>query len=115
MDTETNSVNGVLRNGRVELSPPPGWTEGMKVVVTPAPVHSTTGTGPNRADDPPYGSIREEDWPTTPEGIAELIEQWRKLEPLEFTPEEREEIRAGREWFKQYELKKLREEWGLEE
>lgn len=54
--------------------------------------------------------MREEDWPTTPEGIAALIESWKEREPLIYTPEELAEIRAGREWFKQYELDRQRRE-----
>jgi hypothetical protein len=86
----------------------------MKVVVTPAPDPEANGTT-DAAGDPPFKMMREEDWPTTPEGIAALLERWKQHEPLTFTPEERAEIDAGREWFKQYELEKVREEWGLEE
>jgi hypothetical protein len=32
--------------------------------------------------------IREEDWPTEPEGIARLLTLMDQLEPLEMTPEE---------------------------
>jgi hypothetical protein len=33
--------------------------------------------------------MREEDWPTTPEGIAALIERMDKMEPF-LTPDEQE-------------------------
>lgn len=114
MESDTNSVTGVFRNGRVELSTPAGWTDGMQVVVTPVPVPASDAAVPSDGD-PPFKMMREEDWPTTPEGIAALLERWKQHEPLIFTPEEKAQIAADREWFKQYELKKLREEWESEQ
>lgn len=64
------------------------------------------------ADEPLFRGMREEDWPTTPEGIAALIAQWQQLEPLVFTPEEEAEIRASRKWWREQELDQLRREWG---
>ena len=41
--------------------------------------------------------MREEDWPTTPEGIAALLKRWDELEPLEMTQEEEAQWEAIRQ------------------
>ena len=42
------------------------------------------------------GFLREEDWPTTPEGIEQLIQKMKNTEPVILTPEEEIDIRAFR-------------------
>lgn len=108
METDTRSATGVFQNGRVELSTPPGWADGMKVVVTPVTVSRADGESDATAAS--FQMMREEDWPTTPEGIAALLASWRELEPLEFTPEEAADLKAARAAYKEYELKRQREE-----
>jgi predicted DNA-binding antitoxin AbrB/MazE fold protein len=87
------------------------------VFVPDAPVDLPEGTKARThvPQDEPLQMMREEDWPTTPEGIAALLARWKEHEPLIFTPEERAELRAGREWFKQYELEKMRQEMESEQ
>lgn len=72
---------GTYRNGRVDLEGPVNWPDGERVTVTPEEV----GHG-----------LREEDWPTTPKGIADLLAQMDAIEPLELTPAERADIGAFR-------------------
>jgi hypothetical protein len=53
-----SSVTGTFRGGKVELDrPPPDWEEGTEVEVS------------KRSSSPLLG-MRDEDWPTTPEGVA---------------------------------------------
>jgi hypothetical protein len=68
------AIRGTYIDGKIVLNTPPDWLEGTEVNVTPA--HEYVGIG-----------MREEDWPTTPEGIAALIEKIERLEPF-LTPEE---------------------------
>lgn len=89
-------ITGTLQGGVIIPAAPLDLPDGSKVEIT-YPVEESIG-------------MREEDWPTTPEGIAALLERWKEREPLIFTPEEEAEIRAGREWFKQHELEQMRRE-----
>jgi hypothetical protein len=49
----------------------------------------------------------QHDWPETPEARAEWLRWYDSLEPLEFTPEEQEEIAAWRRQIKQYTISKM--------
>jgi hypothetical protein len=72
-----NAIPGVYRNGRIDFAVPPDWPEGCAVLIEPLPAESPAG-------------MREEDWPTTPDGLAELLRRWDAQEPLEMTPEQRQ-------------------------
>ncbi len=77
------AFNGTVKNGQVILDEPTGLPEGTRVQVLPVEA-SRSSLG-----------IREEDWPTTPEDIAELIARIDQIEPLLQTPEEEAEWRAA--------------------
>lgn len=69
------AIRGTYRDGKIILdNPPADWPEGAEVRV------ELTG------DDVGVG-MREKDWPTTPEGIADLIARIDTIEPW-LTPEE---------------------------
>ncbi len=53
------AIKGVFRGGKIEFAPPPDWPEGCEVVVEPVGAEPAPG-------------MPEEDWPTTPDGIAAL-------------------------------------------
>jgi hypothetical protein len=55
-----NTLQGTIRNGYIVLDLPGALAEGTRVEVLP--VQSAGSQG-----------MREEDWPTTPAGIAELL------------------------------------------
>jgi hypothetical protein len=78
-----HAIKGIYQNGQIVLESPANWAEGTLVVV--APIQSETTVG-----------IRDEDWPTTPEEIARLLELMDQVEPLELTPEEEAEWAAAR-------------------
>ena len=60
---------------------------------------------PEKAAQPSVG-MREEDWPTTPEGIAALLARMDKAEPLEVAAEEEADLAAWRKKQKEYEMSK---------
>jgi hypothetical protein len=77
------AIKARVLNGRVEAAAPSDWPEGMEVFIEPVSAGEHVG-------------MREEDWPTTPEGIAEHLKRLSELEPLEITPEEEAELDAWR-------------------
>ncbi|MCE9531680.1 MAG: hypothetical protein K8T89_11245 [Planctomycetes bacterium] len=85
----TPTLEAVVHNGRVNTEAPADWPEGTNVRIEPV-----------RADE--LSGMREEDWPTTPEGIAALVQSWNEMEPLEFTPEEEAGLNAWRQKVKEY-------------
>jgi hypothetical protein len=87
-----NAIKGVVRNGQVVLDAPAELPEGTRVEVVP--VESAR----------PTLGMREEDWPTTPEGIAALLARMDQIEPLEMTEEERADLEAWRRKVKEYHL-----------
>lgn len=58
--------------------------------------------------------MTEAEWPTTPEGIAELIKRVEALEPVELTPDEEAEWMAARAAVKQYTIEKTKQQWDEE-
>ena len=65
--------------------------------------------------DPPYDAeqyaiigMREEDWPTTPEGIEELLRQWNETEAPVMSDEEWAAWQAWRQRMKEYSIEKLK-------
>jgi hypothetical protein len=83
------TLQGTLRNGQVVLDAPSNLPEGTRVEVLPV-----------ESDRPALG-MREEDWPTTPEGIAALLAHMDQAEPGWLSPEDdaawRAALRAQRE------------------
>jgi hypothetical protein len=85
------TIKGVVKNGQILVPAPADWPEGCEVLIEPV-------SGPGEV------GMREEDWPTTPEGIAALLRRWDQHEPLETTAEE--EARWEEERRKQKESEK---------
>lgn len=85
-------IHGTYKSGHVELDTPVDWPEGVRVEIFPMSKNGSDQYSPHRGS---YG-MREEDWPTTKEGIEALNAEWNSIEPLEFTPEELAEIEANR-------------------
>jgi hypothetical protein len=77
------TILGTVHNGQIVPDQPIEWPEGSRVVIEPAAKEETLG-------------IREEDWPTTPEGIAQLLARMDQIEPVEMTPEEEAAWEADR-------------------
>jgi hypothetical protein len=64
-----NTLQGTVKNGQVILDAPTALPDGARVEVRPI-----------EEARPPFG-MREEDWPTTPEGIAALLSRMDQVEP----------------------------------
>lgn len=82
-------ATGTYHHGRIELNEPVDWPEGVKVSVERA----DKGIGMNEAE-----------WPDTPENRAEILRRIRTFEAVGFTPEDRTEITAAREWMKAHNI-----------
>jgi hypothetical protein len=90
------TITTIVKNGRVEVVAPADWPEGTPVLIEPLPHEATVG-------------IREEDWPTDPEGIARHLARMDQAEPLEMTPQEEAEWQAARMAQKELELARWEE------
>jgi hypothetical protein len=71
-----NALQGTVRNGQVVFDEPVELPEGMRVEVLPVDAGR------------PMVGMREEDWPTTAEGIAALLARMDKVEPGWLSPED---------------------------
>jgi hypothetical protein len=97
-------LTGTVRNGVVVPDHPLPLPDGAKVHIHP-----------DVAEEPLVVGMREEDWPTTPEGVAALLARWEQHEPLLFTPEEEESLAAWRAEMKRYNVEAVRKQMGLSE
>jgi hypothetical protein len=84
-----NAVKATFTNGQIVPAEPVDWPEGTVLVVEPV------------ANEEIFG-LREEDWRTDPEAVADWLRWYESLEPLEFTPEEETEISAWRQKTKEF-------------
>jgi hypothetical protein len=71
-----NAIQGTIRNGQIVLDSPVELREGTRVEVLPIEARQT------------MVGMREEEWPTTPEGIAALLARMDTLEPGWLSPED---------------------------
>ena len=69
-------LKGTVKNGQVILDAPTALPEGTRVEILPIDVTR------------PFIGMREEDWPTTPEGIAALLARMDQVEPGWLSPED---------------------------
>ena len=101
-----NALQGTIKNGQIILDAPAVLPEGTRVEVLPIEgVQLTLG-------------MREEDWPTTREGIAALVARMDQVEPGWLSPEDdsawRSDLRAQKEIEKAQfieDAEKLRRMW----
>jgi predicted DNA-binding antitoxin AbrB/MazE fold protein len=93
-------VKGTYRDGLVELNQKVDCPNGtpVKVVI--------------ESDMPEM--MREEDFPTTPEGIEALARAVESFDPVEFSPEDEAEIAAARAAVREVTLAAVRRKMGLE-
>ena len=95
-----SALMGVIREGRVELEAPATFPDGTRVRVEEA----------EESD----GFIREEDWPTTPEGIEALIQKMKDTEPVILTPEDEVRIAAARAAFRTVSIAAVKKQMELD-
>ncbi len=77
------AFQGTIKNGHIILDAPAALPEGTRVEVFPI-----NGSRPTLG-------MREQDWPTTPEGIAALLERMEEVEPGWLSPEDEAAWRAA--------------------
>lgn len=84
-----NAFRGTIKNQQIVLDKPADLPEGTRVEVHPL-----------EANHPGLG-MREEDWPTTPEGISALLARMNQLEPGWLSPDDdaawRADLKAQKE------------------
>lgn len=80
-------LKGVIQNGQVVLSKPVDLPDGTPVTISPR--------------DNCLG-IPDDEWPTDPEGLRQLLARVERLEPFEMTPEEEAEVEVWRQRTKAY-------------
>ena len=78
-----NAAQGTIINGQIILDVPAALPEGTRVEVLPI-----------NKSGPTHG-MREEDWPTTPEGVAALLARMEQVEPGWLSPEDDAAWRAA--------------------
>lgn len=88
-----NAVNGTWKNGSIVLDRPIDWPDGCRLAIAPLAEEETLG-------------IREEDWPTTAEAMADWLTWYDSLEPLEITADEEAEFEAWRRKVKEHSIAK---------
>ena len=89
-----------FHNGHVQLDATVSWPEGTRLEITPA----TKKLG-----------LDESEWPETPEQIAEWLEWFKTLEPLDMTPEELDAFEKELQTNKEAQKRLLRESWARED
>ena len=75
-DDDMIAIQGTFKNGQIVLDNPVGLREGTRVEVLPI-----------EARQPTVG-MKEEEWPTTAEGIAALLARMDASEPGWLSPED---------------------------
>jgi hypothetical protein len=98
-------ITGTVQDGVIRPDGPLGLPDGSKVRIT----------SPGGSTDEPIRMMREEEWPTTPEGVAALLKRWEQHEPLVFTPDEEAERAAWRAEMKRLNIEAVRKQMGLPE
>jgi hypothetical protein len=77
------AITGTVKDGQVILDAPGELSDGTRVEVLPVSVTR------------PTLGMREEDWPTTPEGIAALLARMDQVEPGWLSTEDDEAWRTA--------------------
>lgn len=83
------------------LDEPVDWPSGTRAMVVPET---------DRAE--PDFILRDEDWPSTPEQIAELLAWFDAREPLIFTPKEQAAWEVIRQREKAVQIELIKNSWG---
>jgi len=91
--TAMTALKGIIHNGQVQLPAPADWPDGTEVTVL---AHGPAGTL----------GIPDDEWPTEPDALAQLLARMDRVEPLETTAAEEADLAAWREKVKQVTLAK---------
>lgn len=91
-----SAIQGTWREGRIILDEPVQWPEGRRVRVEPLAAEAAFG-------------LSEEEWSDTPEAIADWLQWYDSLEPLEMTPEEEVRLADWRTQIKEHTIATMHE------
>ena len=97
-------ITGTVQDGVIVPDGPLGLPDGSKVRIT-APETSAVG---------PIRMMREEEWPTTPEGIEEHLRRMQSFEPVELSERDEAVIAAWRAEMKRFNVEAMRKQMGLD-
>ena len=95
-----NAAHATYQNGQLMLDEPVDWPSGTRAVVVP-----------ETAAAKPDFILRDEDWPSTPAEIAELLAWFDAREPLIFSPEEQAAWEATRQQEKAVQIELMKKSW----
>jgi hypothetical protein len=84
-----NAIEGIWKNGQIIPDEAADWPEGCRVRIEPLPEEEKIG-------------LSEDEWPTTPEAIADWLKWIDSFEPVELTPEDEANWAAWRQEIKDY-------------
>src|SRR4051794_24473447 len=107
-----SEIEGIYRDGHVELNAAVSWPDGIHVVVQPQLAADERPGSWLPTVQSPGGKILP--WSDTPEFRAALVAQMDHREAVELTPAEEAEWRAARDWMKNHTLAAVRREMGFE-
>lgn len=96
-------IQGTFMHGRIIPNAPLDLPDGTQVTILPPEVSA-------RPKEEPIG-LREEDWPTTQEGIAKLVEHINSFEPVELTAEEEADLTRFRSEMKRKSMEGMKRSW----
>ena len=84
------SLTGIWQSGQIVLDGVADWPDGCRVLIEPLSMEGSPG-------------LSEEQWRDTPEAVAEWIQWYESLEPLEITADERAAAAAWQRQIQAYE------------
>lgn len=100
-----NTAHATYHDGQLQLDEPVDWPSGTRAVV----VRETSEQSGDSSE--PDFILRDEDWPSTPEALQELLKWFDSREPLCFTPEEQAEWETVRQRDKAIQMELTKKNW----
>lgn len=85
------TITATWKNGQIQPDESADWPDGCRLRIEPLDEQGCLG-------------MREEDWSSTPEAVADWLKWYDSLEPLEFTAEEEAEMAAWRNKVKKFSI-----------
>ncbi len=92
-----NAIKAKWTYGQIVPAEPVDWPEGSELLVEPVPSHENLG-------------MQESDWDDSPEGIAKWCEAVDRIEPLEYTEEERVEMERYEKEYRRFNIEAVRKQ-----
>ena len=100
-----NTAHATYHDGQLTLDEPVDWPSGTRAVVVPETSEQNCDSSESDFN------LSDDDRPSTPEEIAELLAWFDSRDPLCFTPEEQAEWEASRQRDKAIQIELTRKNW----